>query len=103
MTTPATVKGRKPGALARPTITAERCESLAALLESMTTAQLLDPANRRGVELIRQLIEWRRDPATQEKRDRINAKSATMPSKAGQYTGAGRGRKKATTGADIFN
>ena len=102
MTAP-TVKGRKPGVLARPTITAERCESLAALLESMTPAQLLEPANRRGLELIRQLIYWQRDPATQEKRDRINAKSATMPSKAGQYTGAGRGRKKGATGADNFN
>ena len=60
------VKGRKPGVLARPTITAERCESLAALLESLTPAQLLEPTNRRGLELIRKLIEWRRDPATQE-------------------------------------
>ena len=102
MTTP-TVKGRRPGVLARPTITAERCESLAVLLESLTPAQLLDPANRRGLELIRQLVEWRRNPATQEKRDRINAQSAAMPAKAGQYTGTGRGRKKATTGADIFN
>ena len=86
-------KGRPKGVKAKPLLTRQRAESLAALLESIPAGVMLDPGNRGALDYLRDLVTWRLDPETQAKRDTINAAARLMPSKLKTHTGQGRGRK----------